>query len=243
MRARTSIWAVRRSWWISAAASRCWCRGRNRPKCTGWIRTRTARSSGPRASASAVRAAACSGASLPETDWCSRPWGKRRAAHRRQPQRPGCSRSIRPPGKIVWNEPAPVPPCAGQRGCSVSQKSPPTAIPGVVFAPSMDGHVRAHDTKTGQDHLGLRYRRRFPTVNGIPAKGGSMAATGATVADGMLYVNSGYSSMRGQCAAGIRCKVMRICPRVLILAAVTPLLLCSAPREDAGLLHDRCGRR
>jgi len=100
-------------------------------------------------------------------------------------------------GRIVWNEPAPTPACAGQRGCSVAQKSPPTAIPGVVFSPSMDGHVRAHDTKTGKIIWDFDTAREFPTVNGIQAKGGSMAATGATVADGMLYVNSGYSSMPG----------------------------------------------
>jgi polyvinyl alcohol dehydrogenase (cytochrome) len=100
-------------------------------------------------------------------------------------------------GKIVWHSPAPTPSCAGQRGCSVSQKSPPTAIPGVVFSPSMDGHVRAHDTRTGKIIWDFDTARDFPTVNGIQAKGGSMAATGATVADGILYVNSGYSSMAG----------------------------------------------
>jgi polyvinyl alcohol dehydrogenase (cytochrome) len=100
-------------------------------------------------------------------------------------------------GKIVWNAPAPAPPCAGQRGCSVSQKSPPTAIPGVVFSPSMDGHLRAYDTKAGKIIWDFDTAREFQTVNGIPAKGGSMAATGATVADGMLYVNSGYSNMPG----------------------------------------------
>ena len=100
-------------------------------------------------------------------------------------------------GRIVWNEPAPAPGCAGQRGCSVAQKSPPTAIPGVVFSPSMDGHVRAHDTKTGKIIWDFDTAREFPTVNGIQAKGGSMAATGVTVADGMVFVNSGYSSMPG----------------------------------------------
>jgi polyvinyl alcohol dehydrogenase (cytochrome) len=100
-------------------------------------------------------------------------------------------------GKIVWHTPAPVPSCAGQRGCSVSQKSPPSAIPGVVFSPSMDGHVRAHETKTGKIIWDFDTAREFPTVNGIPGKGGSMAGTGATIADGMLYVNSGYSSMAG----------------------------------------------
>ncbi len=100
-------------------------------------------------------------------------------------------------GKIVWHIPAPTPSCAGQRGCSVSQKSPPTVIPGVVFSPSMDGHVRAYDTQTGKIVWDFDTAREFPTVNGIQAKGGSMAATGATVADGMLYVNSGYSGMAG----------------------------------------------
>ncbi len=100
-------------------------------------------------------------------------------------------------GKIVWHTPAPVPACSGQRGCSVAQKSPPTAIPGVVFAPSMDGHVRAHDSRTGRIIWDFDTAMEFPTVNGIPAKGGSMAATGATLADGMLYLNSGYSSMPG----------------------------------------------
>ena len=67
----------------------------------------------------------------------------------------------------------------------------------MVFEPSMDGHVRAHDTKTGKIIWDFDTAVDFPTVNGIPARGGSMAATGATVADGMLYVNSGYSGMRG----------------------------------------------
>ena len=123
--------------------------GRNRPRCMGWIPTRTARSCGPRGLAWAARAAAFSGVSLPATGWCSRPWVNRRAAHRR-PCENGAVRARSGHGKFVWNEPAPVPKCAGQRGCSVSQKSPPTAIPGVVFSPSMDGHVRAHDTKTGK---------------------------------------------------------------------------------------------
>jgi len=109
-------------------------------------------------------------------------------------------------GTVVWNEPAPKPACSGQRGCSVSQKSPPSAIPGVVFEPSMDGHIRAYDSKTGKIIWDFDTARDFPTVNGIPAKGGSMAATGATVANGMLYVNSGYSSMAGNVLLAFRVK-------------------------------------
>ena len=101
-------------------------------------------------------------------------------------------------GKVVWNTKAPKPTsCAGQRGCAASQKSPPTVIPGVVFSPSMDGHVRAYQISTGEIIWDFDAAREFTTVNGIPARGGSFSATGATVVDGMLYVNSGYSSMPG----------------------------------------------
>jgi polyvinyl alcohol dehydrogenase (cytochrome) len=101
-------------------------------------------------------------------------------------------------GKVVWNTKAPKPTsCAGQRGCAASQKSPPTIIPGVVFSPSMDGHVRAYQISTGEIIWDYDAAHEFTTVNGIPARGGSFAATGATVADGMVYVNSGYSSMPG----------------------------------------------
>jgi polyvinyl alcohol dehydrogenase (cytochrome) len=34
--------------------------------------------------------------------------------------------------------------------------------------------------------------RQYDTVNHVPAKGGSMAAAGPTVAGGMLFVGSGY---------------------------------------------------
>jgi polyvinyl alcohol dehydrogenase (cytochrome) len=34
-------------------------------------------------------------------------------------------------------------------------------------------------------------------MNKIPARGGSFSGTGPTVADGMLYVNSGYANTGG----------------------------------------------
>ena len=37
--------------------------------------------------------------------------------------------------------------------------------------------------------------RAFATVNGVPARGGSINGPGATVAGGMLFVSSGYSSL------------------------------------------------
>jgi polyvinyl alcohol dehydrogenase (cytochrome) len=100
-------------------------------------------------------------------------------------------------GKQVWHTPPPKPSCAGQRGCSGAQRSPPTVIPGAVISPSMDGHIRAFDVKTGAVIWDYDAVQDYKTVNGIAAKGGSFSSTGATVVDGMLYINSGYSSMPG----------------------------------------------
>jgi polyvinyl alcohol dehydrogenase (cytochrome) len=100
-------------------------------------------------------------------------------------------------GKIVWHAPPPKPACAGQRGCSGAQRSPPTVIPGVVFSASMDGHIRAFQAKTGEIVWDFDAVRDYTTVNGIPARGGSFSSTGPTIAEGVLYVNSGYSSMPG----------------------------------------------
>jgi len=100
-------------------------------------------------------------------------------------------------GRIIWHAPPPKPACAGERGCSGAQRSPPTVIRGAVFSPSMDGHIRAFDVKTGAIVWDFDALRDFQTVNGVAAKGGSFSATGVVVVDGMMYVNSGYSSMPG----------------------------------------------
>jgi polyvinyl alcohol dehydrogenase (cytochrome) len=100
-------------------------------------------------------------------------------------------------GKQVWHTPPPKPACLEQRGCSGAQRSPPTVIPGVVFSPSMDGHIRAFAVKTGEIVWDYDAVRDFTTLNGIPGRGGSFSATGVTVVDGIVYVNSGYSSMPG----------------------------------------------
>jgi polyvinyl alcohol dehydrogenase (cytochrome) len=39
--------------------------------------------------------------------------------------------------------------------------------------------------------------RDFNTVNGVPAKGGSMGGPGPTVVNGVLYVGSGYAAFGG----------------------------------------------
>lgn len=97
-------------------------------------------------------------------------------------------------GKRVWYTPPPKPDCLSQIGCSAAQMAPPTAIPGVVFAGSLDGHLRAYDAQSGAVIWDFNTAQEFKTRNGVRARGGSLNNGGPTVADGMLYVNAGYTN-------------------------------------------------
>ncbi len=98
-------------------------------------------------------------------------------------------------GKQVWSTPAPKPACLGTPGCSAAQPAPVSAIPGVVFAGSLDGHLRAYDSRAGGVIWDFDTLREFPTVNGIKAHGGAMNGSGPTIAGGMLLSNAGYSRL------------------------------------------------
>jgi polyvinyl alcohol dehydrogenase (cytochrome) len=100
-------------------------------------------------------------------------------------------------GEKVWSVPPAEPACKGKQGCSPAQLAPATLIPGVVFSGSMDGHLRAHSTADGKLIWDLDTLREFETVNGIKARGGSLNVAGATIADGMLFVDSGYNVLIG----------------------------------------------
>src|SRR5207245_2503966 len=95
--------------------------------------------------------------------------------------------------KKRWSTPAPKPACVGTPGCSAAQPAPVSAMPGVVFAGSLDGHLRAYDSENGHIIWDFDALREFPTVNGIKARGGSMNGSGPVVAGGMLFATAGYS--------------------------------------------------
>jgi polyvinyl alcohol dehydrogenase (cytochrome) len=78
-------------------------------------------------------------------------------------------------------------------GCSAAQPAPVTAIPGMAFLGSWDGHIRAYETGRGTIIWDFDTARDFQTVNGVKAKGGSIVSMAPVVAGGMLYITSGYS--------------------------------------------------
>ena len=98
-------------------------------------------------------------------------------------------------GHIAWQ--APAIDCGDRPQCSPAQSAAVTAIPGVVFAGGMSGHLRAFDSDTGATLWTYDVVREFETVNGATGRGGALDATGVVVVDGWVYVVSGYSKWGG----------------------------------------------
>jgi polyvinyl alcohol dehydrogenase (cytochrome) len=125
------------------------------------------------------------------TRWSGDPFETRR--YILDPKRGGGLTALRvADGSRVWH--APAAPCrdGAPAGCSPAQPGAVTLIPGVVFATSNDGHVRAHATADGRVLWDFDTVREFATVNGVPARGGSLDGQGVVVADGLVLVASGY---------------------------------------------------
>ncbi len=100
-------------------------------------------------------------------------------------------------GKLLWKTMPPKTPCEGKPGCSGGQLAAVTAVPGVVFSGAMDGHLRAYSAADGKILWDFDTQPNFPTVNGVPAHGGSMSGSGPVVAGNMLYVASGFTVTAG----------------------------------------------
>jgi polyvinyl alcohol dehydrogenase (cytochrome) len=95
-------------------------------------------------------------------------------------------------GNITWS--APVPQVKGMPKYLSVNSAAPVAVPGVVFAGSNDGHLRAYASEDGHVIWDYNTARKFETVNGVEGNGGSIDCASPLVTDGMLYVNSGYAS-------------------------------------------------
>jgi polyvinyl alcohol dehydrogenase (cytochrome) len=79
----------------------------------------------------------------------------------------------------------------------VSYASATSAFPGVVLQGASDGKLHAVATADGRSLWSFGTMRDFDTVNGVKARGGSISAPGAVVANGMVFVASGYAVLGG----------------------------------------------
>lgn len=114
-------------------------------------------------------------------------------------RRPGITALKIATGEKLWHVPAPPAKCSwGATRCNNSQSAAATAIPGVIFSGTADGHLRAYSTKDGTILWDYDTAQMADTVNGGRARGGALDGGGPTVVNGVLYTNSGYGRLVGQ---------------------------------------------
>jgi polyvinyl alcohol dehydrogenase (cytochrome) len=99
-------------------------------------------------------------------------------------------------GSKAWYA-APRPCEPPKPGCSPAQPAAVTAIPGVIFSGSVDGHLRGYSAENGEVLWDFDTAREFETVRGIKGHGGSIDGPGPVVVNGMVFINSGYSRQAG----------------------------------------------
>lgn len=102
-------------------------------------------------------------------------------------------------GEQLWHVPAPKAACSwGATRCNNSQSAAATAIPGVVFSGTADGHLRAYATQDGAVLWDYDTAAPINTVNAGQTRGGTLDGGGPVVVNGILYTNSGYGRLIGQ---------------------------------------------
>ena len=112
------------------------------------------------------------------------------------PARPGVYALDVETGKTLWSAPAAPDACGGKPFCQPGYGAAITVTTGLVLAGSMDGHLRAFDSETGKVLWDTDTAVPVTAVNGVSAKGGSMAGGAAPLAwHGMVVVNSGYGGL------------------------------------------------
>jgi len=98
-------------------------------------------------------------------------------------------------GEQVWYTP-PVG-CGTRPRCSPAQSAAVSAIPGIAFSGSVDGHMRAYSTTDGKIVWDVDTIDIYEAVNGVLGRGGSLDGPGPVIANGIVYVNSGYPTAGG----------------------------------------------
>ena len=100
-------------------------------------------------------------------------------------------------GKVAWKAPPAV--CAENRTpCSPAQMAGALSIPGAVISGARDGIYRAYSADNGRILWQFDTWCDFETVNKVTARGGSIDGPHPVTANGMLFMNSGYSLWNGR---------------------------------------------
>jgi polyvinyl alcohol dehydrogenase (cytochrome) len=114
------------------------------------------------------------------------------------PAKPGLWALDLATGKILWEKLGVRVQCSMPGRCTPSHSAAVTAIPGAVFSGTLDAHLRAYDSNTGEVLWDFDAGKPVDTVNGQKGVvGGAIDATGPTIANGVVYQHAGYSGYGG----------------------------------------------
>ena len=108
------------------------------------------------------------------------------------PPRPGIHALDPATGRLVWSRIEPPTCDEASYACMTALSAPLTAIPGAIFAGAHNGRLLAYSSTDGSILWKQETNRKFATVNGVKAKGGTIDGAGVVIAGGMVMVNSGY---------------------------------------------------
>ncbi len=101
-------------------------------------------------------------------------------------------------GALAWTHPLTKLPCRWTNEyCIPGISMAVTAMPGLVFAGSMDGWLRAYLARDGKIIWSFDTAQPVTTTTGGQAMGGALDGAGPVAAGGMVYVDSGYWGRTG----------------------------------------------
>ncbi|SHF11682.1 outer membrane protein assembly factor BamB family protein [Streptoalloteichus hindustanus] len=108
-------------------------------------------------------------------------------------------------GRTLWETKHPANGCSTGGAakhpevCALANTPAVSTSPGLVYEGSADGKMRAYSAENGKVLWEFDTIREFQGVNGLTGHGqGISGAGGAVIADGVLYVNSGYFGQYGR---------------------------------------------
>ena len=95
-------------------------------------------------------------------------------------------------GELVWSHNA-VEKCSEKTyECYSGFSAAISATNEIVFAGNLNGTFYAISTNDGKQVWKYNTREKFSTVNFVPARGGTIDASGPVISSRMVYINSGY---------------------------------------------------
>ncbi len=114
---------------------------------------------------------------------------------------PGLSAINPATGRLIWRTPTPKAPCnvrsalVPEGACAAGNSGAPAVMPGVVFAGDTAGWFRAYDAGTGRILWAHNTAgQTYATANGIADQpGGGIDGNGPTIAQGTVFVTSGFA--------------------------------------------------